>query len=142
MSFNPKSLTIIAGIAALSLSVIGCNGQVPGNTGYVPTSTNAASLIDSGVGADHHKKKIDIESNCGSVLRIVIAGLVNCKFHEKGYNGSFTVANDTKGIVLVTPSSGPRTTPFTIVGLVLGTGKLVWSDSNGKKFNMRVRVTL
>ena len=70
---------------------------------------------------------------------ILIAGLVDCKFSEDGYNGDFSVANDTNGIVLVTPSTGAKSTTFTIVGLVIGSGKLVWSDSKGNKFNMKVK---
>jgi hypothetical protein len=75
-------------------------------------------------------------------LHLVVAGLVDCKFNENGYNGDFSVANDTKGIVLVTPSSGAQATTYTIVGLVIGSGKLVWSDSKGNKFTMKVKVTL
>lgn len=144
MSFNLKSIIVTAGIAALSLSATGCNGQVPGNAGYMPTGTSTASLVQPGTGADrfHKKKKGEIESNCGRRLHILIAGLVDCKFSEDGYNGDFSVANDTNGIVLVTPSTGAKSTTFTIVGLVIGSGKLVWSDSKGNKFNMKVKVTL
>jgi hypothetical protein len=48
VSFNPKRIIIAAGIAALSLSAVGCNGQVPGNAGYVPTSTSSTSLVQIG----------------------------------------------------------------------------------------------
>lgn len=138
MSFNPKSIIVAAGIVALSLSAVGCNGQVPGTTGYVPSSVASAVSADG-----FQKKDIDIKSNCGHTLHLVIAGLVDCKFREKGYgSGTFTVANDTNGIVLVTPSSGTEATTFTIVGLVLGGGKLVWSDSHSRKFTVKVKVTL
>jgi hypothetical protein len=142
VSFIPKSIIIAAGIAALSLSVIGCQGNPSGNTGYVPASAGAGLAISQPIG-DKHKKQPEITSNCSHRLHLVVAGLVDCKFREKGYKGGmFTVANDTKGLVLVTPSSGTQGTTFTIVGLVLGSGKLVWSDSNGNKYPIRVKVTL
>jgi len=144
MRFNSKSITIVCSVAALSLGMFGCHGQYSGTTGYMPPSTNAIPASQSGGGIERTaKKKVKIQSGCGHRLHIVIAGIVNCRFREEGYgNGIFTVTNHETGIIGVTPSSGDKSTVFTIVGLVLGSGHLVWKDSKGREYKIAVRVTL
>jgi|SRR5579863_3395573 len=147
MSFIVKSIVTASTLAALTLSMIGCHGQYPGGTGYVPASTTALPASQAG-GAmqpakDKDKRDIDIKSNCGHALHIVIAGIVNCRFRERGYgDGTFAVTDKEQGIITVSPQSGDRTTVFTILGLVAGSGHLVWKDSKGRQFKMAVRVTL
>lgn len=146
MRLNSKSIVIAGSLAALTLGMIGCHGQDPGSAGYMPPSTSV--LPASAIGGmqpakDHGKKDIDIKSNCGHALHIVIAGIVNCRFREKGYgNGTFTVTDKEQGIVTVSPGSGGKSTVFTIVGLVVGSGHLIWKDTKGRHFKMAVRVTL
>lgn len=141
MRFNAKSIVIAASLAALSFGMIGCHGQYPGTSGYMPPSASALPAAPmSGMQPD---KKVEIKSTCGHRLHIVIAAIVDCRFREKGYgNGTFTVTDKEQGIVAVTPQSGGKSTVFTIVGLVLGSGHLVWKDTKGHKFTIAVRVTL
>jgi hypothetical protein len=141
MRFNSKSITIAGGVAALTLSLIGCHGQSPAGSGYMPPSTSA--LPGSQMGSMDRDKKVEIKSSCSHRLHIVIAAIVDCKFREKGYGaGIFTVSNDVNGIVTVSPQSGDRRTVFTILGAVIGTGHLVWKDAKGHDYKIAVRVTL
>lgn len=147
MKFDSKSIVIAGTLAALSLSMIGCHGQSPGGAGYVPSSTTVLPASQMGEGLqpanDKNKEDIDIKSNCGHALHIVIAGIVNCRFREKEYgDGTFAVTDKEQGIISVSPQSGDRTTVFTIAGLIVGSGHLVWKDSKGRQFKMAVRVTL
>jgi hypothetical protein len=141
MRFNSKSIVLAGSLAALTLSLVACHGQSPGGAAYVPASTSALPV--SQVGPLDRDKKVDIESTCGHRLHIVIAAVVDCKFHEKGYGaGLFTVSNDVNGIVTVSPQSGDRRTVFTILGALVGTGHLTWKDSKGNEFKITVKVTL
>ncbi len=143
MRFNSKNFGIAAAIAIMSLSMIACHGQYPANAGYVPTTTTALPAQQGGGGVDPLGKKGQIESACGHRLRIVIAGILNCRFHEKGYrNGTFTIVSHESGIVEVTPTSGTRATKFTIVGLVAGSGYFLVKDTKGDRYKVRVSVTL
>jgi hypothetical protein len=142
MRFNYKTFGIAAGAAILSLSITACHGQYPGDSAYVPTSTTTLPASQPG-GIEPAGAKGQIVSSCGHRLRIIIAAIVNCRFHEKGYgNGTFTVTNDASGIVEVSPSSGTRRTKFTVVGLVVGSGYLLVKDAKGNDFKLRVSVKL
>ena len=84
-----------------------------------------------------------IISSCGKHVHIVIAGIVDCKFREPGYGGgTFTLTNDTKGIVVISPSSGTKSTTFTILGALLGSGHFVVKDAKGRELRVTVKVTL
>lgn len=143
MRFSLKSITAFGGIAALSLGLIACHGQYPGGTAYMPASTSAAVPPGGGIDTTGKKSKIKIQSSCGHHLHIVLAGIVNCKFREKRYqNGTFAVTDNEQGIIEVAPQSGTRSTVFTVVGLVLGSGDLVWKDTKGHQYKIAVSVTL
>ena len=143
MRFISKSFAITAGAAILSLGMIACHSQYPGNAGYMPTTPTALSAQQVGGGIEPLGKKGQIESACGHRLRIVIAGILNCRFHEKGYgDGTFTIVNHETGIVGVTPSSGTKATKFTVLGLVAGRGFFLVKDTKGNKYKVRVSVTL
>ena len=143
MRFNFKSITLAGGVAALSLSMAACHGGYPGGASYVPASSAALSAPQGGSFDPAAKKKKRIESSCGHHLHIVVAGIVNCRFREKGYgDGVFTVTNNEQGIIEVTPQSGTQATVFTIVGLVLGSGDLMWKDTKGHHYKVAVSVTL
>jgi hypothetical protein len=145
MTFNLKRIGVAAGAAALSLSTVACHGQSPGSSGYVPTASTSLSAPQpgTGLGAPDAKRKIRIISSCGKHVRIVLLGILDCKFKEEGYgDGTFTLTNDTKGIVVITPSSGTRKTPFTILGAVLGSGYFVVRDTQKHHLKVRVRVVL
>lgn len=143
MRFISKNLGI-AIVAILALSTIGCHGQYPGNTGYMP-STTAASAGQGAGGIEPSGKgtKGDIDTPCGTRIHIVIAGILNCRFREKHYkSGTFTIVNDEQGIVEITPTSGTQATKFTIVGLLVGSGHILVKDSKGNQDTLRVTVGL
>ncbi len=146
MTFNLKRISITAGAAALSLSVVACHGQSPGGSGYVPPASTSFSAAQQSTGfatPDKKKEKIEIVSSCGKHVRIVLLGIIDCKFREENYgDGTFTLTNNTNGIVVISPSSGTRATTFTILGAVLGGGNFVVKDKKGHHLKVRVRVTL
>jgi hypothetical protein len=145
MRFNLKRSGLTAAAAALSASMVACHGQSPGST-YVPSGSTALSIPQTGAGLlapDKKKKKVEIVSSCGQHVHIVIAGIVDCKFREQGYgDGTFTLTNDTKGIVIITPMSGTRATTFTILGALIGSGYFEVKDTRGHVLKVTVKVTL
>lgn len=145
MKFNLKRIGLAAVAAAFSAGVAACHGGAPGST-YVPTGSTALSAPQTGAGLatpDKKEKKVEIVSSCGNHVHIVIAGIVDCKFREQGYGkGTFTLTNDTKGIVIITPMSGTRATTFTILGALIGSGYFEVKDSNGHDLKVSVKVTL
>jgi hypothetical protein len=144
MSFNLKGIGLAAAAAALSAGIVACHGQSPSST-YVPTGSAALSVPQAGAGLapDKQKKKVEIVSSCGNHVHIVLAGIVDCKFREQGYgDGTFTLTNDTKGIVIITPMSGTRATTFTILGALVGSGYFEVKDTNKHVLKVTVKVTL
>jgi hypothetical protein len=146
MTFNLKRIVVTIGAAALSLSTIACHGQSPSGSGYVPTASTALSAAQSSAGfagPEARDKKVKIVSSCGKHVHIVILGIVDCKFREKVYgDGVFNLKNDTKGIVVINPSSGTRATTFTILGAVVGSGSFIVTDTKKHSLWVWVRVTL
>ena len=142
MRFNLKRIGFAAGAAALSLAMVACHGQSPGSSGYMPTNSSALSApqAGSGLAAPDVRKII---SSCGKHVHIVLAGIVDCKFREPGYgDGTFTLTNDTKGIVVLSPSSGTKSTTFTILGALIGSGHFTVKDAKGRELRVTVKVTL
>ena len=124
MRFNLERFGLAAGAVAFSLTMAACHGQSPGNAGYAPTSSSALSAPQAGLGLGSPDSKRKIVSSCGDHVHIVLAAIIDCKFRERGYgSGTFTLDNHTKGIVIISPSSGTKATTFTILGAVLGQRK-------------------
>jgi hypothetical protein len=143
MRFNLQRFGLAAGAAAFSLTMAACHGQSPGSAGYIPTGSSALSAPQAGLGSDSPDAKRKIVSSCGDHIHIVLAAIVDCKFRERGYGGgTFTLENHTKGIVVISPSSGTKATTFTILGAVLGSGNFVVKDTKGRDLKVTVRVTL
>jgi hypothetical protein len=142
MRFYSKSFSIVAGVAILSLGTIACHSQYPGSSGYMPTATTALPASHASGGIQPFGKKGQIDSGCGQHVHIVIAGILDCRFREKGYGGTFTIVNHESGIVEVTPTSGTQATKFTIVGLVVGSGYILVKDKKGNQYKMRISVAL
>ena len=142
MTFNLKRIGVTAGAAAFSLSMVACHGQSPGAR-LRAHSIDRPSAPQPGMSLatpDKKREKIEIVSSCGKHVRIVLLGILDCKFKEENYgDGKFTLKNDTKGIIVITPTSGTRATTFTIAGAVIGSGSFVVTDAK-KKHSLRVRV--
>ncbi|MBV9028516.1 MAG: hypothetical protein JO311_07835, partial [Candidatus Eremiobacteraeota bacterium] len=46
----------------------------------------------------------EIVSTCGNRVKIKVAGILKCRFHERGYDDkTFTITNNTNGLVLISP---------------------------------------
>jgi hypothetical protein len=98
--------------------------------------------LDRGIapnGEEHH----ELFSSCGHHVRIILLGIVTCRFHEVGdRDAAFTLKNDTQGLILISPMTGNRHTKFTITGLVLGSGHFTVSDAKGRHITVTVKVIL
>src|SRR5271165_7590182 len=108
MGLNRQLIRALAGAAALILGVIACHGASTGSTGYVPTGgSSLAAPQANGAGAAAVPDRVsgDLDSTCAKHLHIVLLGIVDCKFKEKGYDGTFRIFNKTRGIVTISPSS-------------------------------------
>jgi len=139
MRFNWKTFGVAAVAAALFPSVVACHGESPNGSAYTPTVTTALSRPS--VGDFDKAAKHTIVSTCGDRVHIVLAGFKGCRFSEKGYRGSFTIHDRTKGLVGTWPSSGTEDTTFTITGLVVGNGAFVIRSKRGDDLVVRIRVT-
>ncbi len=143
MPFNLNRIGLAAGALALSIAMVACHGQSPGSAGYIPTSSSALSAPQAGAGLNAPDAKRKIVSTCGDHVHIVLLAIVDCKFRERGYGaGTFTLTNHTKGIVVISPSSGTKATTFTILGAILGSGNFVVKDTKNRELKVTVRVTL
>jgi hypothetical protein len=144
MGLNRQLIRLVAGAATLVLGAVACHGASPSGTGYVPVG--ASSIVApqaNGAGAAlPDRVSGDIDSTCGNRLHIVLLGIVDCKFKEKGYDGNFNIFNKTKGIVTISPSSGNSDTTFTILGAVIGRGAFFVRDKDRHHLILRVKVTL
>jgi hypothetical protein len=143
MKFIMKSFAQVAVITAISFAVAGCHGQGPGASGYVPAGAGALpeaqtpGLAPISPDAKSHK----IKSTCGERIHIVLLGVVDCKFNEKGFGGTFKVYDHTKGLIAISPSSGTKATTFTVTGLLVGKGSFLIKDQRGNHLKVRVHVT-
>jgi hypothetical protein len=145
MRFSFNRIGFAAGATALSLAMVACHGQSPGNASYIPSNSTTLSVPQAGAGlaAPDAKHKVQIVSSCGKLVHIVLLGIVNCRFREKGYgDGTLTITNDTNGIVVISPMSGTQATKFTILGALVGSGHFTVKDSKGRQLKVRVKVTL
>jgi len=126
---------------ALLFAVVACQSN-PGSTqGFAPYGPITTAALGN-ANAVSPNKDVDIKSTCGRKIHIVLAGMVDCKFHEHGYgNGIFTLHDHTNGLITISPSQGDRTTKFTITGVAAGSGYFVVTDNHNNKLRVRVRVT-
>jgi hypothetical protein len=100
-------------VAALSLALAACHGGSTGTSSYVPAGSSALQSGPAGIIVGPDVLSGDIDSNCGKRIHIVVAGIIDCKFDEKGYgNRTFTLTDHTNGLILISPTSGNRHTVF------------------------------
>jgi hypothetical protein len=138
---NP--VRFLLALAVLALSAAGCQGGSPSSAQYTPTSTGAApAMLTGGTLSPDKKKKAKIVSSCGDHIKIVVLGILECKFHESGYTSTFNITNKTNGLVGISPNSGDKDTTFTISALLVGSGYFLVEDKNGTKLKVFVKVTV
>jgi hypothetical protein len=145
MTFNLKRIGVTAGAAALALSIVACHGQSAGTPSYLPTGSSGIATqqqLDRGI-APAGEERGEMFSSCGHHVRIILAGIVTCRFHEVGdRDAAFTLKNNTQGLILISPMTGNRGTKFTITGLLLGTGSFTVSAGKGHHITVTVHVLL
>jgi hypothetical protein len=139
MKQHPNPFRLVLALGVLALSAAGCQGGTPSTAQYMPTSTGAPAALTSGI-AIPDKKKSKIVSSCGQHIKIVLLGILDCRFHEPGYSGSFTITNNTDGLISISPTTGDKKTIFTVTGLLLGSGNFKVEDSHGVKLKIFVKV--
>jgi hypothetical protein len=145
MEFSRRLSRLVIGSAALALILTACHGASSGTPSYLPTGSSGISTqqqLDRGI-APAGEEHGEMFSSCGHHVRIILAGIVTCRFHEVGdRDANFTVKNNTQGLILISPMTGNRSTKFTIVGLVLGTGSFTVSAGKGHRITVTVHVVL
>ncbi|HEV3090008.1 MAG TPA: hypothetical protein VGX91_01045 [Candidatus Cybelea sp.] len=146
MQANRHLIQLAAALTTLALGVVACQGAPTSSAGYVPPgASNLAAPQANGAGAalpDKKHRRDEIISSCGDHLRIVLLGVVDCKFREKRQDAKFTISDRTHGIVVVSPSKGTSGTTFTILGAIVGSAAFTVKDARGNRIVMRVKVTL
>ena len=129
-------------MAALSLILAACHGGSSGTAPYVPAGgTSFQQVVDRGItpGEEHG----ELFSSCGLHIHIMLAGSVNCHFHERGNRSDrVTLKNHTHGLILISPTSGNGHTKFSITGLVVGSGHITIQDGRKNTLVVAVKVTL
>jgi hypothetical protein len=145
MRFSFKRIGVAAGAAALALSIVACHGQSAGTPSYLPAGSSGISTqqqLDRGI-APAGEERGEMFSSCGHHVRIILLGIVTCRFHEVGdRDAAFTLKNNTQGLILISPMTGNRGTKFTITGLLVGTGSFTVSAGKGHHITVTVRVLL
>jgi hypothetical protein len=145
MEFSRRLSRLVIGSAALALILTACHGASSGTPSYLPTGSSGISTqqqLDRGI-APAGEEHGEMFSSCGHHVRIILAGIVTCRFHEVGdRDAAFTLKNHTQGLILISPMTGNRHTKFTITGLVLGTGSFTVSAGKGHRITVTVHVVL
>jgi hypothetical protein len=126
-------LATALGVALLA----GCGG---GSPSAVPGAPMAAAPSNAMASPDHFPP---VESSCGNHVRIIVAGILDCRFTQDGNHGG-TVNIDTShlmGIATVTPTSGTTKTDFEVIGVLSGQGYFI-VETQTRKMRVVVSVSL
>ncbi len=142
--FHQQRLRLVTGLAAFALILTACHGGSSGTSTFVPANSTSVTAPQSDAGAmPDHNRGSEIRSSCGRHVHILLAGFVACHFREPGYgDGTFTLTDQTHGLVGISPTSGNRHTRFTITGLVVGSGRFTVRDDHHNHIVVHVHVTL
>jgi hypothetical protein len=108
--------------------LVGCGG---GSPSAVPGAPMAAPLSNAVGSPDHFPP---VQSSCGNHVRIVVLGIVDCRFKQSGNHGG-AVTIDTShlmGIATVSPTSGTTKTDFQVVGVASGQGYFIVATQTRK----------
>jgi hypothetical protein len=128
-----------AACVAVLFGIVACQASPNTTQGFAPYGPYTTAAADGSAATLDNDA---IKSSCGDSIHIVVAGIVDCKFHERGYDGMFTLHDHTNGLIAISPMKGDRTTKFTITGVLAGRGYFTVTDSHRDKLRVRVRVTL
>jgi hypothetical protein len=125
-------LATVFGVAFLA----GCGG---GSPSAVP-GPMAAGPSNATVSPDHFPP---VHSSCGNHVRIIVAGIVDCRFTQAGNHGGSVniVTSHLMGVATVTPTSGTTKTDFEVVGVLSGQGYFI-VETQTRKLRVVVSVSL
>ena len=136
-------LAMAIGVALLA----GCSGGgTPSVAPGVPaTNAQQASPIFQSAETDvlNPDHNPPVESSCGNHVRIVVLGVVDCRFTQMGNHGG-TVTIDTShlmGLATVSPTSGTTKTDFLVTGVLSGQGYFIVATQT-RKLRVVVSVSL
>ncbi|MBV8198017.1 MAG: hypothetical protein JO263_07775 [Candidatus Eremiobacteraeota bacterium] len=143
MESNRHILRLIAGSAAFVLLLTACHGSTPGTGQYLPSGTAGTSADNGPVITPAHEERGEIVSTCGNRIKIKVAGILKCRFHERGYpDKPFTITNHTNGLILISRKKVTDDRKVTITGLVVGSGYFTVADTKGHTLTVYVKVSL
>jgi hypothetical protein len=103
-------------------------------------SSNFQSAEPEAMAPDHSPP---VQSSCGNHVRIVVLGVVDCRFTQMGNHGG-TVTIDTShlmGLATVSPTSGTTKTDFLVTGVLSGQGYFIVATQT-RKLRVVVSVSL
>ncbi len=120
-------------LGVILLTAVGCQGRSSGTPGYVPAGAGSVATPEM--------LQAKIISSCGTKIRIVLLGSVECRFHENNHpQRTFTLVNHTNGLVSISPGSGTKLTTFTVTAILLGSGYFTVKDADGNQLNVKLEV--
>lgn len=120
-------------LGVVLLTAVACQGRSASTPGYVPIGTSNVAAPEM--------MQAKIISSCGTKIRIVLLGTVECKFHENNHPlRVFTLVNHTNGLVSISPSSGTKLTTFTVTAILLGSGYFTVKDADGNQLNVKLEI--
>ena len=144
MESSRHILRLIAGSAAFVLLLTACQGGSPPSNGqYLPSGAAGMSAPNGPVITPAGGERHEIVSTCGNRIKIKVAGILKCRFHEGGYDDkAFTITNNTNGLVLISRKRVNGDQKVTITGLVVGSGYFTVADKKGHTLIVHVKVSL
>ena len=120
-------------LGVVLLTAVACQGRTASTPGYVPVATGNEETPQM--------MRAKIISSCGTKIRIVLLGSVECRFHEDNHpQRVFTLVNHTNGLVSISPSSGTKATTFTVTAILLGSGYFTVKDADGNQLNIQLQI--
>ncbi len=131
------------GVALLA----GCSGGGSPSVAPGVPATNAqhvSSAFPSAVSETMNPNHFPpVHSSCGNHVRIVVLGIVDCRFTQMGNHGG-AVNIDTShlmGLATVSPTSGTTKTDFLVTGVLSGQGYFI-VETQTRKLRVVVSVSL
>ncbi|MBV8723713.1 MAG: hypothetical protein JO078_11560 [Candidatus Eremiobacteraeota bacterium] len=144
MESSRHILRLIAGSAAFVLLLTACQGGSPPSNGqYLPSGTAGMSAPNGPVVTPAGGERREIVSTCGNRIKIKVAGILKCRFHERGYDDkTFTITNNTNGLVSISPTKVTDDHRITIVGVAVGSGYFTVAGKGKHTLVVHVKVSL
>ncbi|MBV9233276.1 MAG: hypothetical protein JO030_04480 [Candidatus Eremiobacteraeota bacterium] len=133
---------LIAGPVAFALVLTACHGSSPGTGQYIPSGAAGMTAQGGGI-TPAHAQRGEIISTCGKHVNIKVAGILKCRFHERGFDDKdFTLKDHTNGLIIISPTHVTDDQKTTITGVAVGSGHFTVKDTKGHHLKVTVKVSL